>query len=171
MNAQQLHNYIIKPTLEYMGGNYYSKESAFLLLSTAAIESNCGYKIKQDNGPALGVWQMEPNTYDDIIDNCDAVKVSHFESILYGMLPSNFHELADLGVETLIQSPMYACAMARLKYSMDTTELPRLTGDKEADSKSFYDYYKRIYNTKHGKSTYEKWVAALEANKIWSVNL
>ncbi len=73
MEAQQLHDYIIKPTLEYMGGNYNSDKARFLLLCTAAIESNCGYYIKQVDGPALGIWQMEPATHDDIWENCDAL--------------------------------------------------------------------------------------------------
>ena len=171
MNAQQLHDYIIKPTLQYMGGNYYSKESAFLLLCTAAIESNCGEYIKQINGPALGIFQMEPSTYDDIVDNSDAIKNPEFESILCGLLPANFYDSLDLGVSTLIQAPMYACAMARLKYSMDPNPLPKLTGVGQVDSRNFYDYYKRVYNTELGASTFAKWSAALYANKINLVDL
>ena len=115
MNPQQLHDYIIKPTLEYMGDNYYSKESAFLLLCTAAIESNCGEYIKQINGPALGIWQMEPDTENDIFRNCDALQGMHFrnrvDDLIVGLMGGD-----DLD---LILSPSYACAMARLKYSMD----------------------------------------------------
>ena len=58
-----------------MGGNYESKNANFLSLCTAAIESNCGYYIKQVGGPALGIWQMEPATrmmrYRYF--NCDAI--------------------------------------------------------------------------------------------------
>ena len=78
MNSQQLLDYIIKPTLEYMGGNYNSKNAQMLLLSTAAIESKCGYYIKQINGPALGIWQMEPATHTDIMFNCDAFRDEDF---------------------------------------------------------------------------------------------
>ncbi len=170
MNAQQLHDYIIKPTLQYMGGNYYSKESAFLLLCTAAIESNCGEYIKQINGPALGIWQMEPDTHSDIWQHCDALNSDD----------DMFRELiADLQVQggnnggytNLIPSPMYACAMARLKYSMDPHTLPKLTGVGQVDSRNFYDYYKRVYNTELGASTFAKWSAALYANKISEVEL
>lgn len=171
MNAQQLYDYIIKPTHQYMGGNYESKESNFLSLCTAAIESNCGEYIKQINGPALGIWQMEPDTHDDIIDNCDALRNGDFESLLCGLLPSNSYELIDDGVDTLTQSPMYACAMARLKYSMDPNPLPKLSGDKDLDCINFFEYYKRVYNTEFGASTYQKWVNALEANGIWGVKL
>ncbi len=163
MNPQQLLDYIIKPTLKYMGGNYYSKESAFLLLCTAAIESNCGEYIKQINGPALGVWQMEPDTHNDIWDNCDAL-IGPFEQKIYdicGRCTDN----------TLIDSPKYACAMARLKYSMDPHPLPKYTGDSNVDLKSFYDYYKRVYNTGLGASTFDKWCTAIAANHILKVKL
>ena len=169
MDAQQLHDYIIKPTLQYMGGNYYSKESAFLLLCTAAIESNCGEYIKQVNGPALGVWQMEPATHNDIWDNCDALK--GFESSLVRSVVFSLAPLGKCGNEALMASPMYACAMARLKYSMDPNPLPKLTGDSSVDLKSFYSVYKKIYNTKYGKSTYEKWVNSISSNKILEVDL
>jgi|TARA_R100000501_G_C2561647_1_gene72042 hypothetical protein len=168
MNPQQLHDLIIKPTLEYMGGNYYSKESAFLLLCTAAIESDCGYYIKQINGPALGIWQMEPSTEDDIWQNCDALDDSPFISVI-----GDLHLSKDdrVGYNGLIESSKYACAMARLKYSMDPNPLPKLTGDNNADSRAFYDYYKRVYNTELGASTFDKWAVALKKHRIFEVEL
>ena len=166
MQPQQLHDLIIKPTLEYMGGNYYSKESAFLLLATAAIESDCGYYIKQINGPALGVWQMEPATHEDIWKNCDALQ-SEFGEITRNLAPA-YSKLAD---NDLIDTPKYACAMARLKYSMDPYPLPKLTGDNNADLRAFFDYYKRVYNTGLGASTFDKWSVSLSKHKIWNVKL
>jgi hypothetical protein len=148
MNAQQLLDYIIKPTLEYMSGNYNSKNAQMLLLATAAIESKCGYYIKQINGPALGIWQMEPETRYDIWVNCDALQKDRFRTSIdmLGSCP---------GADELVASPIYACAMARLKYSMDTAPLP-FYGDIYA----IYEYYKRIYNTPLGASTFEKFKAA-----------
>ena len=167
MDAQQLHDLIIKPTLEYMGANYYSKDAAFLLLCTAAIESNCGHYIKQVNGPALGVWQMEPNTLHDIYDNCDAIVTNHTE--MYKKLDSIdlFDATSSEELEqSLVISPMYACAMARLKYSMDSAPLP-----DHKDTLAVYEYYKRIFNTELGASTWDKFVSALISNKILDVKL
>jgi hypothetical protein len=165
MNAQQLHDHIIKPTLEYMGGNYYSKDAAFLLLCTAAIESNCGEYIKQINGPALGVFQMEPKTHDDIWENCDALfdggKIQNIACVFYSLAP-----MGKCGDEALTSAPMYSCAIARLKYSMDAAPLP----DRN-DIKAVYEYYKRIYNTEGGASTYEKFLSALVSNRIINVEL
>lgn len=39
-----------------------------LILETCAVESNLGSLIKQVNGPALSIYQIEPNTY-NFIDN------------------------------------------------------------------------------------------------------
>ena len=167
MNAQQLHDFIINPTLDYMGKSYNSIEARFLLLCTAAIESDCGYYIKQVNGPALGIWQMEPATNNDIWVNCDALKdnsaMAHAVSSLV-MLP--FEEVGHL-----IYSPVYACAMARLKYSMDAKALPKYNGGTDLDLDMFYRYYKRVYNTELGASTYQKWLDAIERNGILNVKL
>jgi hypothetical protein len=148
-----------------MGGRYESKNANFLSLCTAAIESNCGYYIKQVGGPALGAWQMEPDTCEDIWRNCDFIKTDMGHSIITELLTSDAVIDDDLNA-SLITSPMYACAMARLKYSMDSAPLP--------DSENFravYDYYKRIYNTPAGASTYEKFKQACIDNKIFEVKL
>ena len=163
MNAQQLYDHIIKPTHLYMGGNYESKNANFLSLCTAAIESNCGYYIKQVGGPALGIWQMEPETLKDVIDNCDVMRHDSFVTLLDRV---DCFEASEFLEVSLIVSPMYACAMARLKYSMDKAPLP-----DHNDIKAVYDYYKRIYNTLLGASTYEKFKSALANNHIMDVKL
>ena len=168
MNPQQLHDHIIKPTLKYMGGNYDSKNARFLLLCTAAIESNCGYYIKQVGGPALGIWQMEPDTHGDIWVNCDAIRLPGGGNV--SVMADRVHALSmspdNNPNSDLVVSPMYACAMARLKYSMDSAPLP-----DHSDIEAVYDYYKRIYNTPLGASTYEKFKSALANNHIMDVKL
>ena len=168
MQAQQLHDHIIKPALEYMGGNYNTPEARLLLLATAAIESDCGYYIKQVNGPALGIWQPEPATHDDIWKNCDALSFDGGEisELLYSLAP-----LGKCGDMALIASPMYCCVIARLKYSMDRQALPEITGDRKIDEVEFYKYYKRVYNTNLGASTFEKWQVKCEKHNIFEVKL
>ena len=61
---------------------------------------------------------------------------------------------------------MYACATARLKYSMDPMPLP-----DHNDIGAVYNYYKRIYNTPLGASTFEKFKSALASNHIMDVEL
>lgn len=162
MNAQQLHDLIIKPTLQYMGGRYYSKDAAMLLLATAAIESDCGYYIKQIDGPALGVWQMEPVTHNDIWNNCDALTSKTLQrSVVFSLAA-----MGKCGDESLSCAPMYACAMARLKYSMDRASLPDYN-----DVDSVYNYYKRVYNTHLGVSTKAKFIAAWDKHNLSEVKL
>lgn len=173
MNAQQLHDHIIKPTLEYMGGNYNTVEARFLLLCTAAIESECGHYIKQVGGPALGIWQMEPDTHDDIWQNCDALNdKTSFEFLIdeFSLKCQNFSEAGNFE-DDLMLSPLYACAMARLKYSMDSKALPAYNGGTDLDIDMFYRYYKRVYNTELGASTFDKWLSAIECNGILKVKL
>src|SRR5260221_162978 len=40
-----------------------------LLLGTALQESGLTYRVQLGGGPARGLFQMEPNTHDDIWDN------------------------------------------------------------------------------------------------------
>lgn len=167
MESQQLHDYIIKPTLEYMSGNYNTPEARLLLLATAAIESDCGYYIKQVNGPALGIWQMELNTGADIWANCDALRDFALIDVMTGI---GIHVTQAIK-ENLMLSPQYSCAMARLKYSMDSEPLPKITGDRKLDEVEFYKYYKRVYNTNLGASTFEKWQVKCEKHNIFEVKL
>ena len=118
MDAQQLLDHIIKPTHIYMGGNYHSKDASMLSLATTAIESKCGHYIKQIGGPALGPWQMETDTAKDIWENCDFLQIWENNDLIRGL--GLYADASDY----LMVSPMYACAMARLKYSMDTAALP-----------------------------------------------
>lgn len=177
MNPQQLHDYIIKPTLEYMGGGYNTIEARFLLLCTAAIESDCGYYIKQVNGPALGIWQMELDTYKDIKSNCDALKKQEFNYHIGELVGGACYFLEEVGCHYLIQSPSYACAMARLKYSMTPEPLPEYTGDANIDLRAFYDYYAKFYHgvdkdgKELGKSNYTKWATAIARLDVLNVDL
>ena len=180
MNPQQLHDYIIKPTLEYMGGNYNSIKARFLLLCTSAIESDCGHYIKQVNGPALGIWQMEPDTHDDIWENCDVCYGDLGQKVMELSLKENTPDSDSVlfdGLNDLIESPMYACAIARLKYSMTPEPLPEYTGDANIDLRAFYDYYAKFYHgvdkdgKELGKSTYTKWATAIARLDILNVDL
>lgn len=172
MNTEQLLELIITPTHKYMGGNYQSDSADLLSLSTAAIESDCGYYIKQVNGPALGIWQMEPATHYDIWDNCDALNNPKFLQVIYkldvSINPSNYDDDTEAH-NCLIHSNGYACLMARLKYSMDSKALPEITGDRILDVHNFYHYYKRIYNTELGKSTFAKWQVKMEKHRVFEV--
>ena len=174
MEPKVLLDKIIIPTQKKMGGNYNTNSSQLLLLGTAAIESECGFFIQQIDGPALGPWQVEPKTEVDIWKNCDALKKPEFVKII------NYLGAIDLIFEGFIYKPShtfhmarlkyafpYNCAMARLKYAMDPNALPTITGDLQTDMIAFYVYYKRVYNTEFGASTFKKWESACLKHRVF----
>ena len=63
----QLRELIITPALSKL--QLYSKDAEELLIFTCAVESDGGTYLKQIKGPALGIYQMEPRTYNDIWQN------------------------------------------------------------------------------------------------------
>ena len=176
MNPQQLHDHIIKHALDCMLGKYNTPEARFMLLCISATESNCGESIKQIGGPALGIWQMEPDTHDDIFKNCDALKsnehlIEVLDDALVNLIPGDLNPYS-----TLIYSPLYACIMARLKLAMTPEPLPSLPTDAN-DTQRHYAYYLDHYHgrkadgTPAGKATVGHWLEALRKNRILEVDL
>ncbi|OOE33753.1 hypothetical protein BZG00_15980, partial [Salinivibrio kushneri] len=126
----------------------------------AAHESlRCRY-IKQYQGPALGVFQMEPATEKDIFDNYLIYRAPLLNKIKALMSEQDNQLIVNLG---------YATAMARVHYFRDHKALPLQNEDNySAYIESLGDYAKRVYNTKEGKATparyvtdYENWKADL----------
>ena len=59
---------LVEKTLAEFG--YYSPDSANLILGTIAQESAYGkYRKQLGDGPALGICQIEPGTFNDIVTN------------------------------------------------------------------------------------------------------
>jgi len=176
MNSQQLHNHLITPTLAKLGRGYNTPQSRLLLLGTIAIESDLGLYNRQIKGPALGLFQMEPETHYDIWANCDALR-SDVGTRIREMLPPSIQvnkKTWHLGLEL---SPQYACAMARMKYAMARPALPDITLNAKDDKLAFYEYYLEFYHGMDengeacGKSTFEKWVVAWNKHGLSRVNL
>ena len=148
LDNRQFRDCIIKPVLSEL--QLYSKEAEELLVFTCAVESEGGTFLKQNKGPALGIYQCEPNTHNDIWRNY-IFNHSHLLSIL-GM---NFGVHNVPIAEKLISDLRYATAIARIHYLRVSPAIPS-TGNIE----QIYDYYKKYYNTVAGKSTKEKSIAA-----------
>lgn len=142
IDPQQFREYIIRPTLQYLG--LYSKAAENLLLGTALVESRLTYLKQHGTGPAVGVYQMEPATHDDIWDNYLCyhtdleAKVAEFAIVAPPMF-------GDLHME-MQGNLYYATAMARIKYLRDKEPLPSADNIEELAR-----YWKRVYNTPLGK--------------------
>jgi hypothetical protein len=148
LNANQLSELIISPALSDL--LMYSKDAVELLLFTCAVESNGGSFIKQINGPALGIYQMEPKTYADIWDNY----INNKNSILMKLI-HNFECNRIPSEDRLIYDLRYATAITRIHYERVNSPLP-----KAGDIDAIYEYYKKYYNTSLGKADYEKCISA-----------
>ena len=64
LNIAQFRDLIVKSTLNDL--LLYSEDAEELLVFTCAVESLGGTYLQQVKGPALGIYQMEPVTYNDI---------------------------------------------------------------------------------------------------------
>lgn len=146
MNAKQLRDYIIKPSLVLVG--YNSKAAEKLLLGTACTESDCGNFVHQINGPALGIYQMEPTTHDDIWVNFLQYKGDLATSLLQNC---NFSVVPD--ASELVSNLKYATIMARLHYLRVPESLPN-----DDDLTGIAGYYKKYYNTPLGKGSVDKFI-------------
>lgn len=133
MNKDQLRDLITR-TLQ--GVFLYSESAVELLMLTAATESNLGEYIRQVRGPALGVFQMEPFTHDDI-----------WKTHGHLLLPL----LGEQSAGRLEYDLRYAIIMSRMHYMRIPSALPEASNiDGHAK------YWKKYYNTYLGSGTVAK---------------
>lgn len=137
-------NYVIRPTLKDIG--LWSVEAELLVLGTACAESDCGRWLRQKGtGPALGIFQMEPATHNDICTNFLNYKPELAGRICKATRTQNFIA-ADL-----ITNLAYAAAMCRVHYLRDKEPIPRTLPEQA-------EYYKRVYNTHLGAGTADGYI-------------
>lgn len=134
IDKKQLLQYVIGPALHRIGLD--TPESMALVLGTAMVESDCGRYIHQINGPALGIYQMEPATYDDIFANFLIYK----KQMMDVMAPFGRPR-----IEKMIYDLEFASQMCRIHYFRMPGKIP-----KNADEMA--QYYKNYYNTPKGKA-------------------
>ena len=144
IDPTQFTQYIIRPALKEIG--LHSDAAAELLLGTALQESNLRYLKQLGGGPALGVFQMEPATHDDIWNNFLVYKPE---------LGSKINALVchNRSSEKMIWNLYYAAAMCRVHYYRVSDPLPG-QGDYEGQAA----YYKEYYNTPAGAATEEEYL-------------
>jgi len=136
---------LVKVVLRKMDA--HSMSAVNLLLGTAAQESHFGTYITQIRGPAVGVFQMEPNTEHDIWDNYLSFRNSKMDKLhsIAGVTgPGGFHLWGNL---------IYQIMMTRYHYQRQTEPLP-----EASDIQGLAQYWKQYYNTLLGKGTVEEFV-------------
>ena len=138
---------VVRPTLLLL--EMWSPVAEALVMGTAAQESNFKYLRQLGTGPALGLFQMEPTTHDDIWKN-----YLQFKPEIKAKLAEFVPVKSSLEVppsRNLTGNLFYAAAMCRLHYFRNRERLP--------DEVKVWDlggYWKRVYNTPLGKGTVEE---------------
>lgn len=145
ISPQELRERVIRPTLAFLSLGGDAAEE--LLLGTAMQESRCGAHIVQIGGPALGIWQMEPSTHDDIWTNFLDFRQPLRAKVLNLLMPTFSR------TEQLVGNLSYACAMARVQYFRSPRPLPA-AGDLAEQA----SLYKVVYNGP-GKATTDQYIA------------
>lgn len=134
---------IIRPALEVLDLGGTAAEE--LLLGTAIQESRLTYLRQLGNGPALGVFQMEPATHDSLWE--------HFLKYRGGLASQVRVLCGTPSPMAMVGNLWYAAAMARIKYFADKHLLPA-AGDLAGQA----TYWKRVYNTRLGKGTEAEYI-------------
>ncbi len=145
LNVKQFKDFIVRPTIVNLG----IKDSDIhinLILGTAAQESQFSYLHQKGPGPALGLFQCEPATYNDIVrtELKEDAKLRQrvLSTLLYDFIPPP---------EALIYNLRLAVIICRLHYLRCPGEIPNtLQGQAE--------YYKKYYNTPIGAATVDQYI-------------
>ena len=136
MEIEYAKHQIVTPALKRIG--LASPSAINLVTGIGLVES--GYRTrKQVNGPALGFWQMEPETERDCW-----VNFLDYRPLLAGLVRKITHP--DLPTSSLLLSnDAYAAVMCRIRLYRSSDPLP------SADyALALCQYWKLHYNTERG---------------------
>lgn len=140
---------IVEPTLAEIADaarlpHFASTAAIDLVMGTAAAESEFTAIHQVGGGPALGYWQIEPATAEDVWVNY----LQHRPGLLKAIGP-----IMTLGLphRQLAASLAYGAVMCRLIYLRCPRPLPR-----EGDVPGYAAYWKAHYNTPLGAGTEQK---------------
>lgn len=146
MNTHHFLEYVIRPTLERLDHGRRDEAVENLLLGTAIVESQGLGFLKQISGPALGVYQIEPETHQDVWDNYLAFRADLASKV------RSFASQTFQGEAELVPNLAYSTAIARVIYLRVKAPIPN---DLEGQAA----YWKNHYNTRHGKGTTQHYLA------------
>lgn len=145
-DSTQFRNEIVKPVL--LGLKLDSPVAEELLIATMAHESLGGTYIKQQHGPALGPYQMEPFTHDDIWTKF----MPNHSEVTHRLMVTCQMSTKPLSI-MMAYNLYYATAMARIFYLRAPAALP-----VGSDIDSLWEFYKKFWNTEAGSAKKEDFV-------------
>lgn len=143
INPTHLRVSVVRPTLESLG--LWSVEAEALVMETLAVESAMGAHLLQlSGGPALGIAQVEPATFKWLLKFVRKHPTLYLKfKLLFGWPAAG----------DMIWNLRLAVAMCRLRYLPDGQRIPSSRAGRA-------QYWKRIYNTKAGAGTPERYLTA-----------
>ena len=151
MKANQLRSFI-QDVLRYYfftDGAKNRLAATELLMLTAAQETHLGeYLFQLGDGPAMGIFQIEPATYEDLFENY----LTYREDLLGKLTDFNIHE--GNWKLNMKGNLVYQVVIARLIYKRVKEALPDMNSPA-----SMGTYWKNYWNTHLGKGTVQDAVA------------
>jgi len=145
--ARQLLLNAIRPALVMLGKGDRAAEQ--LVLGTAIQESLLIHRQQLGNGPALGLFQMEPGTHDDCWSS-----YLQFRSALADKVKQTLRPGEEPAAVTMKENDLYAAAMCRIRYVRVAEALPA-----QDDIHAMANYWKKHYNTPLGAGKPEEFLA------------
>ncbi len=142
MSVKDFQTEIVAPACRHL--EMHSVSAVNLLVGTAVHESNLFYLRQLDEGPALGFFQMEPDTHDDIWGNYVDYRADLSEKMLD-------LSVGEPSAEQLKWNLLYSAAMARIHYARVPQPLPH-----HRDPVGMARYWKQHYNTHLGAGLVEE---------------
>lgn len=124
----------------------HSPQAEELMIGTCAHESKGGTYLKQVGGPAIGIWQMEQPTHDDIWR-----RYLPSQPIKSSLMANHCQIRTQPSADIMMYHLTYACAMARLAYARHEEPIPKTIEEQAL-------YWKHFYNTSKGGGTVEEYI-------------
>lgn len=129
----------VKPALAALPAGLNTLSAQQGVLGIGLKESGYTYLRQLGTGPALGFWQMEPATHDDLWRNFIRYRPelqAALSRLLNGTAPTP---------QALVTNPLYAAAMCRVHLLRQPDPLPAAN-----DATAWAAYWKQHYNTAAG---------------------
>jgi hypothetical protein len=135
--ASHLKALVVRPALIKLGAAYASEAAVNLVTGTALAESGACYLKQLGAGPALGIYQMEPATAEDIWQRwLMADAQADVRPVMAAMLTPG------VSVENaLVWDLRFATAMCRLRYRPAAPPLP-----DAGNAAALAGYHAQFYN-------------------------
>lgn len=156
ISCKQFRTFVIQPALNAI--NYYNPDLEELLVAIVGHESKGGCYIHEEDGPALGIYQMEPRTHDDLwMNHILKLRFSDGLKIYDNIISSNYlkvnvirdfngNMIGKPDSKLIIYNMFYSTQMAAVFFHRVGRDLP-----KRNDPLQIAAFWKLYWNTPQGK--------------------